>query len=239
MRGAARALSLCLALGCASGGAAFAAGSGQPTIDPHTACATGFAAIRIDGDPNAVIVRASDLPAPFSGTVTAYGHDVKWTATIGRWEETTWQTIREAEFILRAGGPIEGVEYAPTWASCTFHAGTHARGGYEDTRRVDGPVLIATNPVPIEPVTCAVPYRSTGVVRAYELTAPVPDVYGFVRVAVAIDEQGIPQFTRVVVSPGAVLEAPAAEAAPQHVHHDHISLPARARRLRVRHRVSQ
>jgi len=215
MRGAARAVSLCVALACGGAGAAFAADSGQPAVDPNTACATDFNVIRIGSEPHAVIVQAFDLPAPFTGTITAYGHDTKWSGTVGRWNETTWYGIREASLIVIADGPIEAVEYAPTWASCTFHAGAHARGGNEDDRDADRPSLIVTNPAPVDPATCQVPYRSPAVMRTPDTTSPRSDVHGAVRVAVALDEQGAVQFTRVVSSPGAVLDATAVQAARQ------------------------
>jgi len=189
------------------------AGADPSAIDPNTACATDFSALRIDGDPNAVVVVADSLAGPFSGTVTAYGHETKWTGTIGRAVVTEHYGQPEASVIVRADGPIEGVEYTPAWASCTFHAGTRSPGGDDESRRIDRPVLTATNPVAVEPADCPVPYRATSVLRAFEPSSPQAAVYGPVSVAVAIDDQGIPQSTRVVSSPGAVLNAPAVDAA--------------------------
>lgn len=71
MRSAA-AISLGIVLACAAlSTSAGPARAVDPTIDPNTACATGFVAIRVAGDPDAVIVRASDLAGPFQGTITA------------------------------------------------------------------------------------------------------------------------------------------------------------------------
>jgi len=215
MKGAAGVVSLCLAMACVAAFTASPAGADPPAIDPNTACATNFSALRIDGDPNAVVVVADDLAGTFSGTVTAYGHQTKWTGTIGRAAVTEYEAYSEASLIVRADGPIEGVEYTPTWASCTFHAGTRPRGGYDDHRDIQRPVLVVTSPVAIEPVTCTVPFRSTGVVHAPEPIAPQSRVSGFVRVAVALDDQGIPRFTRVVSSQAAVLNTPSVNAARQ------------------------
>src|ERR1700679_4216463 len=74
--------------------------------------------------PYAVMVPLNGPAGPFSGTITAYGHETKWTSTIGRAAVTEHFERPEASVIVRADGPIEGVEYTPTWASCTFHAGT-------------------------------------------------------------------------------------------------------------------
>lgn len=207
-------VSFCIAAACAAAGPAPAAAADPPTVDPNTACATGFSAIRIDGDPNAVIVVAEDLPGSLSGTITAYGRETMWSGTIGRAAETERLGAREASLIVRAEGPIEGVEFTPSWATCTFHAGTRAR--YRSERRADDiqrPELVASNPQPAEPATCSVPYVSTAVLHAFEPDMPREPIVGTVKVAVALDEQGVPRYTRVVSSPGIALNAPSVNAA--------------------------
>src|ERR1700681_4893245 len=101
-----------------------------PAIDPRTACATGFAATTVDGDPNAVAVRIVDPLHPPAGTISAYGKDTIWSGTI----EQTAQAenrygIREGSVTVRAGAPIEGIVYAPDWAPCVFRTGVRPRNG--------------------------------------------------------------------------------------------------------------
>jgi hypothetical protein len=213
MKSAAGVVSLCLAVAWVAVVAASPAGADPPVIDPNTACATDFSALRVDGDPNAVVIVADSLAGPFSGTITAYGHETKWTGTIGRAAVTEHYRQPEASFIVRADGPIEGVEYTPPWASCTFHAVTRSPGVDDESRHIDRPVLIVNNSVAIEPANCPVPYRATRVLRTFEPSSPPAAVYGAVSVAVAIDDEGTPQSTRVVSSPGSVLNPPAVDAA--------------------------
>src|ERR1700681_2070209 len=107
-----------------AGGCPPASAAQAPAIDPRTACATGFAATTIDGDPNAVVVRISDPFHPPAGAITAYGKDTTWSGTIERTAQTEnrWGN-REASLIVRADAPIEGIVYAPDWAPCVFRAG--------------------------------------------------------------------------------------------------------------------
>jgi hypothetical protein len=64
-------ISLAVALACLALVPSPVAAAGPPAIDPGTACATEFSAIKVEGDPNAVVVVAGDLPGPFKGTITA------------------------------------------------------------------------------------------------------------------------------------------------------------------------
>lgn len=187
----------------------------EPNIDNRTACATDFAVTKIDGDSNAVVVRILDPAAPPAGTISAYGHDRMWTGPVGRSVSTVSNGVREDSFVVRADAPIEGVEYAPSWASCTFHAGTRARNGYDKRDDVERPVLALANPQPVEPAACAHAYVSPAVTHGVDPMAPAnaDRVTGDVRVAVALDEHGKPQFTRVVSSPSPVLNGVAQDAA--------------------------
>jgi hypothetical protein len=189
----------------------------QPALDPRTACATNFAATKIAGDPNSVVVRITDPVAPPAGTITAYGRDTMWTATIGRSVEAQNQYgVREASFTVRADAPIEGIVYAPAWAPCTFHAGVFQPDGYT-MRDVERPVLTLTNPVPAEPAHCARPYAPPTVEQAFEPITPfaasAAEAEGTVRVAVALDEHGLPRFSRIVSTANGLLNRPATNSA--------------------------
>jgi hypothetical protein len=182
-------------------------------IDARTACATEFSATTVAGDPNAVVVHARDLPGPFTGTITAYGTDRMWTATIERAALVSLRNWgREASVMVRADAPIEGIVYAPAWASCTFYAGARNRNGY-DAPDIDRPTLTAGNPQQVERATCEHPYAATKVVRAFEPTGNGRAAPGTVSVAVALDERGVAQFTRVVFSADPLLNGSAADAA--------------------------
>lgn len=189
--------------------------AGQPAIDVRTACATDFAVTKIGGDSNAVVVRVLDPAAPLAGTITAYGHDRRWTAPVGRSASTMSNGVREDSFVVRADAPIEGIEYAPSWASCTFRAGTRARNAYDKQDNVERPVVVLANPQPVEPAACAHAYVSPAVTHAVEPTAPAnaDRITGDVLVAVALDDHGKPQFTRVVSSPSPLLNGVAQDAA--------------------------
>jgi len=188
-----------------------AQGAGEPKIDPNTACATTFAAISIKGDPNAAVVRVVDLAAPMAGTITAYGHDRLWTGTVGRSLVTERYGAHETSLVVRADAPIEGIAYAPSWAACMFHAGV--RSEMYRREEADGPVLMVTDPRPVEPATCAHPYAQPDVVHASEPTAPGPGLSGTVRVSVALDERGFPEYTHIISSPQPQLNAPSIESA--------------------------
>lgn len=179
----------------------FAAGA-PPPIDPATACATDFAAIRVPNDPNTVIVRASDLAGPFQGTITAYGRTTSWTGVVGRYIVTERFGMQDASIAIHADEAIEGVEYAPPWASCTFHAGARDADGYDQPDRVvDRPLLQVSNPRPVDAPTCETPYRYASVVSASRPPQIGPTEPGLGRVAVAIDGTGKLRFTRVVSAP--------------------------------------
>jgi hypothetical protein len=198
---------ICAVVPCA---AAFAQ-TPAPAIDPATACATTFSATRIDGDPKAVIVRAIDLAGPFRGTLTAYGRDRAWTGTIESSALVPSDGGQESSVTIRADAPIEGISYTPPWATCTFRAGTRARNGY-DARDVQRPVVAAGDPQPVEPAQCARPYAAPAVTNG---VAPRTSqmISGTVRVAVALDERGIPQAARVLSSPSRILNSTAVDAA--------------------------
>jgi hypothetical protein len=186
-----------------------------PAPNPASACARPFFATFDDRDAKAVVVRVIDLEGPFAGTITAYGADRMWTAKL---ERTALVDLpyggREASVTVQADGPIEGVVYAPAWASCTFRAGTRP-SMYYTAREVDHPVLTLGNPQPAAPATCARPYVPPVATRAVEPNTPVDagPVSGTVSIAVALDERGVVRFTRVVASPAAELNVTAADAA--------------------------
>ncbi len=198
-------------------GAADMPAAGATAIDAKTACATDFAATKVDGDPNAVVARARNLGGPFTGTITAYGADRMWTATVDRAALVDLRYGgREASVTVRADAPIEGLEYTPAWASCTFRAGTVPRRGYSgyEARDVERPVLIGGNPQAVERTTCPHPYVQPSVIRPFEPTYQ-GTARGTVRVAVALDERGVPQFTRVLGTADPSLNASAVNAARQ------------------------
>jgi len=187
-------------------------GPGAAAVDSKTACATTFAATKIEDDPNTVVARALDLAGPFSGTITAYGVDRMWTATIERAAVVAKRYGgREASIDVRADAPIEGLVYAPAWASCLFYAGVRPRTGYE-APDVARPLLTIGNPLPVQRASCDHPYVEARVTEAVEPTGP-GGLRGLVSVAVALDERGVPQFTRIVSSAAAMLNASAADAA--------------------------
>ena len=184
-----------------------------PAPNSLAACASELYATKIDGDPNVVVVRAVDLTGPFTGTITAYGADTMWTAQIERSALTDRRYGgKEASINVRADGPIEGIAYTPSWATCTFHAGARPRNGY-DTPDVERPTLTVGNPQPVEPATCAHPYVPTSVVHPVEPITPPSFDAGNVRVAVALDEHGIVRYARVVATAAASLNASAIDAA--------------------------
>ena len=188
-----------------------------PGAAANAACATDFAATAVPGDPNAVVVRIHDPAGPFTGTITAYAGDRVWTGKIER--STTVdrpRSPREVSLVVRAGDPIEGVAYSPDWATCTFHAGTRARNGY-DAPDVERPVLSLADPQPVEPASCAQPYVSPVAIHAVEPYIPAiaiqERIQGTVRVGVSLDERGMPLSTRIITSPSVVLNASALNAA--------------------------
>jgi hypothetical protein len=188
----------------------------ERAIDPNTGCATGFEATRIDGDPSAVVVRIIDPVAPPAGTITAYGADTMWSGTIERSALTENRYgVREASVTVRADAPIEGIVYAPAWAPCTFHTGVRSRVRYDP--EVQRPVLTLTKPAPVVPAVCARPYLPPTVLKAIEPDTPLiamqQRIGGTVRIAVALDEQGVPRFSRVVSSPDKVLNSPSVSSA--------------------------
>jgi hypothetical protein len=177
-------------------------------------CTAPFFATTFEGDPNSVLVRAVDLRGSFAGTITAYGSDRTWTATIERAALVDLRDGgREASVVVRADGPIEGIAYAPNWAPCTFRAGTLPRNDYE-TRGPQRPVLLVGNMRPLDPASCAKPYVSPTVLRAVEPITPVnAGAAGVVRVAVALDARGAVQSARVIASPSKTLNVSAVGAA--------------------------
>ncbi len=188
-----------------------------PPMATRAACAAPLDATKVDGDPNAVVVRVLDWVGAFSGTLTAYGHDRTWTGTLG---QSAMVRKRyggvERSVTLRADGPIEGVTFTPSWTECTLYSGVRSRNGY-DAPDVERPVLALANPQPIEPANCAAPFRSATVLRAFEPQTPAmaaqQGIQGTVRVAVWLDEHGVPQFTRVVASPSPIVDRAALDAA--------------------------
>jgi hypothetical protein len=187
-----------LVLAYATVGSSTAAPAAPPAIDQSTACATDFAAFRTN-DPTAVIVSAGDLVGPFRGTITAYGRDTKWSGTIDRWNAETRNEEQDATLVVHAGGPIEGIEYTPQWASCSFHSGVRVANQHDNLSSIDRIVLEVADPQPVEPAACSEPYVSSTTVHAAEpALAAQQSVSGSARIAVALDDHGVPQATRIV-----------------------------------------
>jgi hypothetical protein len=211
-------ISLSVALACAAVSTSAApAGAVDPKIDQNTACAGRLDAIRVASDPNAVVLRAGSLPGPFRGTITAFGRATTWTGTFDRWNATTVDGREWPSVIVKADAPIEGIEYAPTFASCTFHAGTRNSSAYDHAWLVDGPIVTVTNPQPVDPPACASPYVPASTLRAFEPNVPreamETNITGYVRIAVALDEKGRPQHARIASSPSVLLNAASLDAA--------------------------
>ena len=210
-------ISLSAAFACAAVSAS--AGAVDPTIDQNTACAGRFDAIRVAFDPNAVVLRAGSLPGPFRGSITAFGHATTWTGTFDRWNAANVDGREWSSVIVKADAPIEGIEYSPTFASCSFYAGTRNSNGYDHAWLIDGPIVTVANPQPVDPPACASPYVPASTLHAFEPDTPraavEAHITGDVRIAVALDEKGRPQHARVASSPSVVLNASSVNAAMQ------------------------
>ena len=184
-----------------------------PVPNTDAACVKPFFAT-FDRNANVVVVRVVDLGGPFTGTITAYGADRTWSATIGRavLVELPYGGS-EASVSVQADGPIEGIAYGPAWTTCTFRAGTRSRRDYE-APDVQRPILLLGDSHAIAPATCAKPYSAPEVKHGVEPETPVGVfVRGTVSVAVALDEHGNVRFARVVGSPSAEINASATNAA--------------------------
>jgi TonB-like protein len=208
-------------------GAAQAVDPGRAS-NPRIACGTTFAVIATN-DPNTVVVRITDPAAPIAGTVKAYGTDRVWSGAVTASATTVAYDVlprpdirvqgsgtREESFLVRADGPIEAIEFAPSWTSCVFRGGVRAPTN-SDPFAASRPIVAVTDPAPIEPARCARPYGAAAVIRAANMEMPLiarqQGISGTVRVAVALDERGIPTFAQVVSAPSAVLKSPALYAA--------------------------
>ena len=173
--------SLCFFLACATVGSTDPAPAAPPAIDQSTACATDFTAFRTH-DPSAAIVSAGDLAGPFRGTITAYGRDTKWTGTIDRWNAETRNGEQDATLVVHAGGPIEGIEYAPQWAACSFHSGVRVANQYDNLSGIDRLVLEVANPQPVEPAACPAPYLPPTTLHAVEPNIAAQGMTGTARI---------------------------------------------------------
>ena len=189
--------------------------AGTQAIDPGFACATVMTATAVDGDPNSAVVHVVDPPGPTAGTITAYGTDQAWSGTIGRAVLTTIYGAQDSSLVVRAPGPIQGIEYAPPWAPCTLKAGVYPRPRFAKPDQVQRPVLELGDARPVEPVTCARPYVEPTTLHASEPMTPQEYVSGNVRVRVALDENGTPLSGRVITSPSRILNAVSISAAMQ------------------------
>ncbi len=216
-----------------------ASGANEPPAGfADVPCTAPFFVRVYQGDPNTVLVRAVDMSGSLTGTITAYGTDRTWTATIERAGLVDLPDGgREASLVVRADAPIEGIAYAPAWAPCTFRAGTLPNNSYvaRDTQR---PILVVGNQRPLEPAGCATPYVAPTVVHAVEPATP-QDFSGsaVVRVAVALDPGGAVRSARVIASPSKTLIVSAVGAAARSEYTGGIPLLAGTGQLRVRHRV--
>lgn len=181
-----------------------------------TACVQNFFAEPVQGDPDAAVVSLFNPGGPFTGTITAYGKDRSWSATIGRSKEITGPGGRLDSVTVRAGAPIEGIEYAPRWAPCTFRAPVNAQAGYQE-RDAGRPELALGNPQPLEPAPCARPYAAPMTKHVFEPMTPVAaaekGIGGLVKVNVILDDRGVPQSVSMASSPSALLDASALDAA--------------------------
>jgi TonB family protein len=211
----------------AESGAQFASAPPLSPYDPRIACGTIFAATSTS-EPGAVVVRIVDLTDPFDGTIKAYGADRVWTAhvsTSARAVRKTeiensrfgWlSTQREDSVLVRAEGPIEGVEFDPSWSSCAFRTGVRPPRA-SDGPDVPRPTVVASNAAPVEPVACAMRYVEPDVTRVRAPDVPSmatqQGITGTVRVQVALDERGGVTFARIVTSPSSILNRAALDAA--------------------------
>jgi hypothetical protein len=202
---------LTCALALAPFGAVHAADMPAPAL--NAACVSPFYVTGVDGDPNVVVVRAIDLPGPFTGTITAYGADTMSTAKIERAAVIDLPYGgQEASLTVRADRPIEGVAYAPAWASCAFRAGTRP-SRYYAARELQRPTLMVGDAQPVEATSCRQTYAPATVKQAVEPFQPATREVGLVRVAVALDDHGKVLYARVVDSPAINLNPPSIDAA--------------------------
>jgi len=164
----------------------------------------------VDAHPDEAVLRVTDWAIPFAGDVRVYGHDVMWRATIrGGATAVVPNATRgtlETSVELHAPGAIEGAEFDPRGGSCTLHAGLRPPAP-SDGVEVSRPVVVASDPVPVEPPSCATPYAAAQLVHGGTPQQP-PTGFGMtgaVRVAVALDAAGEVVATQVLSSPSMVL----------------------------------
>lgn len=193
--------------------------------DPRIACGTIFSATATE-DRNAVVVRIVDLVQPVDGTIKAYGAERVWTGHVSTSASAVLGPIasrfgrnftqREDSFLVRAGGPIDGVEFDPSWSTCEFRAGVRKRSD-ADAPDVPRPAIVASNATPVEAAACAAPYVEAALVRAMAVDMPPmaaqQGITGIVRVQVALDDRGVATYARVWSSPSAILNSAALTAA--------------------------
>ncbi len=196
----------------------------MPTIDPNTACATRIRCYtdrgrsRCGRRPG----QRSSRPVPRDDHRLRPRHDVEREHRALERGRSAFG-MRDASVIVRADAPIEGIEYAPTWASCTFHAGARDDSGDDPSGSSTARLSTLASPQPIDPIrvpspTCAKPYVACNRDRARQSHA-----VGLMRwrhasevrftLRVALDEKGRPQHARVATSPSVMLNASALDAA--------------------------
>ncbi|HZO94791.1 MAG TPA: energy transducer TonB [Candidatus Baltobacteraceae bacterium] len=208
-------VAILVAFACAAAGQPARAQLFPPSPPASIApCMRQMALTTVDGNPNAAILRIGYWTLPLAGDVRVYGHDVMWHATLHN-GATAVQPFRprnalEASVELHAPGPIEGVEFTPSGASCTLHAGLR-RPTMFDGEAVQRPIVVATDPAPVAPPSCANPYASVRVVRAAEPVAPPmarqQGIAGDVTVALAVDRTGTVTYEQILSSPSVILNA--------------------------------
>ena len=193
--------------------------------DRQSDCATIFSATTTSKS-DAVVVRILDLVRPFDGTIKAYAADRVWSAHVSTWATAARggsygpfaRTIppHEDSVLVRAGGPIEGIEFDPSWSSCAFRTGVRQPNN-TDGPEIARPTVVASDSQPLDPIACATPYVATTLTRAAPADTPAlaqqQGITGTARLFVSLDERGGVTSTRILSSPSAILNNAALAAA--------------------------
>jgi TonB family protein len=115
---------------------------------------------------------------------------------------------REDSVLVRAGGPIEGIEFAPSWSSCVFRTGVRPPNN-TDGPEIARPTVVASDSEPLDPIACATRYVAATVMHAARADTPAmaqqQGITGTVRVFVSLDERGSIISSRILSSPSAIL----------------------------------
>ncbi len=203
---------------------------------------TPFYATTVDGDPNAVVVRAIDLRGPFTGTIAAYSADTMSTAKIGRAAVIDLPYGgQEASLVVRADRPIDGDRiHAVRGRTCAFRAGTLPSRNYE-AREVQRPTLAVGDSQPVEARKLQATVRA-GVREAGGGTAAAGHQRSRASCASRsrLDDHGNVRYARVVDSPSINLNPSAIYAASKSEYsRSRVPLQARFQRLSVRRGITR